>query len=231
MCGRYSLTTAPEAMRRLFNTTGPLANLPPRYNVAPTQYAPVVRPSGGGAGRELALLRWGLVPSWSQGLTSSYRMINARAETVAQKPAFRAAFRARRCLVPASGFFEWLGGKGRKQPYHIGLADGGAFAMAGLWERWARAGAKAIDSFAIIVTDANALIRPIHDRMPVIIEPADYALWLEGGAEAAARARELLRPYPWDAMAAHPVSPRVNNPRNDDPECLELVGDSAPPSP
>lgn len=226
MCGRYSLTTAPEAMRRLFDTEGPLANLPPRYNIAPTQDAPVVRPSEGGAGRELVLLRWGLVPSWSQGPDSSYRMINARAETVHAKPAFRAAFRARRCLVPASGFFEWRGGKGGKQPYHIGLADGGPFAMAGLWEHWAREGAEAIESFAIIVTDANALLRPIHDRMPVIVDPADYALWLEGGAEAAARARELLRPYPAEALTAYPVSPRVNTPRNDDAECIAPLPDS-----
>ena len=226
MCGRYSLTTAPEAMRRLFGTRGPLANLPPRYNIAPTQDAPVVRPAEDGGGRELVMLRWGLVPSWSRGPDSRYSMFNARAETVADKPAFRAAFRARRCLVPASGFFEWRKLGRAKQPYHIGVEGRAAFALAGLWDRWAGGEGEAIQSFTIIVTEANELIRPLHERMPVIIDPADYGLWLEGGAEAADRARALLKPYPAEAMAAYAVSARVNNPRHDDAQCLEAAGDS-----
>ncbi len=225
MCGRYSLTTAPEAMRRLFDTLGPLPNLAPRYNIAPTQDAPVVRRSTGG-GRELAMLRWGLVPAWSKGPDSRYSMINARAETVAEKPAYRTAFRQRRCLVPASGFFEWQKRGKAKRPYLIGIEGREAFAFAGLWERWEGAEAEAIESFTIIVTEANARVRPIHERMPVILDPADYGPWLEEGVEASTRAHALLAPYPAEAMTAHAVSTRVNSPGNDDPECLEAIAES-----
>ena len=226
MCGRYSLTTTPEAMRRLFDTKGPLANLPPRYNIAPTQAAPVVREAEDGSGRELVMLRWGLVPSWSQGPDHRYSMINARAETVAAKPAYRGPFRERRCLVPASGFFEWRERGGNKQPYHIGLKRGAAFAFAGLWEPWAGGQGEAIESFAIIVTTANELLRPIHERMPVIIDPDDYGSWLDGGAAATDRARALLKPYPGEAMVAYPVSTRVNNPKHDDAQCLEAISET-----
>jgi putative SOS response-associated peptidase YedK len=202
MCGRYSLTTAPEAMRQLFDLSGPLANLPPRYNIAPTQEAPVVRAAAEGGGRELALLRWGLVPAWSQGPDSRYSMINARAETVAEKPSFRTALKERRCLVPADGFYEWARRPGGKQPYRIGLAGGAPFAFAGLWEHW-RGGngdGDEIQSFTIIVTQANDTLAAIHERMPVIVAPADYGLWLEGGPKATEEARALLRPYPGEAM-------------------------------
>ncbi len=219
MCGRYSITTAPEALRRLFQAPGALPNLPARYNLAPTQDAPVVRQREGE--RELVMLRWGLVPPWSQGPDSGYSMINARAETVATKPAFRASFRSRRCLVPADGFYEWRKLDGGKQPYRITLKDGAPFAFAGLWEHWTSPEGDVIQSFTIVVTDANELLRPIHDRMPVILDPADYALWLGEGQEAGIGIRSLLKPFPAEAMVAYPVSRRVSNPQNDDAQCVE----------
>jgi putative SOS response-associated peptidase YedK len=218
MCGRYSLTTPPEAVARVFAVAGPLPNYPPRYNIAPTQQAPVVRLNAEGA-RELVLLRWGLVPSWSEGPDSKYSMINARAETVAEKPAYRAAFKSRRCLVPADSFFEWQArGKGPKQPYLIRVKET-PFAFAGLWERWEKPGQESIQSFAIVVTEANELMRPIHERMPVILPPSDYSAWLDP-ATPAKDAQAMLRPYDADAMEAYPVSTRVNSPRNDDPDVI-----------
>ncbi len=208
------ITTSAEALRRIFKTTGPLPNLRPRYNLAPTQDAPIVRMTADG--RELAMLRWGLVPSWSSGPDNEYRMINARAETVAQKPAFRSAFRQRRCLVPADGFYEWQKRDGGKQPYRMALKNGEPFAFAGLWERWQGEGVHEIESFTIIVTEANDTIRYIHDRMPVILGAADYGQWLEGSD-----VEELLKPFPPAAMMAFPVSTHVNSPKNDDPACIE----------
>lgn len=231
MCGRYSLTTAPEAMRQLFDLSGPLVNLPPRYNIAPSQAAAVVRSAAGG-GRELVQLRWGLVPSWSKGPDSRYSMINARAETVAEKPSFRVALRERRCLVPADGFYEWASRPGGKQPYRIGLKGSEPFAFAGLWEHWRGGdgdggdGGDEIQSFTIVVTQANQALEAIHERMPVILAPADYGLWLEGGAEATTQAQALLRPYPAEAMAAYPVSTHVNNARNNDPRCIVPLAES-----
>jgi len=225
MCGRYSLTTAPEAMRRLFAADGPLPNWPPRYNIAPTQTAPVVRRRPAGQGNEIALLRWGLVPTWSKGPDPALSMINARAETVATKPAYRAAFRQRRCLVPADGFFEWqklpgTGGKPTKQPSYIRMKDSAPFAFAGLWEHWRGGDGSVIESFTIIVTDANELVRPIHDRMPVILDASSCGLWLE--AKTPPELLEaLLRPFPARAMTAIKVSTRVNSPKNDDLACIE----------
>ncbi len=227
MCGRYSLTTPVEALRSLFRLVGN-PNLPPRFNIAPTQDAAVVRPVQGGAERELAMLRWGLVPSWSRGPDSRYGMINARAETVAEKPAYRAAFRQRRCLVPADGFYEWRQQGGRKQPYRFCLKEGGAFALAGLWESWSGGENETIESFTIIVTDANALVRPIHDRMPVIVDPVDHDAWLDAEGTAVSEALALLRPFEAEAMTAYPVSPRVNSPRNDDAECVAPIEGPAP---
>ena len=221
MCGRYSLTTAPEALRRLFDFSN-LPNLAARYNIAPTQDVPVVRSAGGGDGGELelAMLRWGLVPSWAKEISIGARMINARAETVAEKPAFRSAFRDRRCLVPADGFYEWRTEDGKKQPFRIGMKGGAPFALAGLWERWAPEGEEPVETVTIVTTDANDKLRPIHHRMPVILAPDDYATWLDTGAEDAGPARALLRPYPGEPMAFYRVNPRVNNARNDDPECI-----------
>jgi len=206
MCGRYSLTTPNEAMTRLFGLSAPAA-FPGHHNIAPTNVVPVVRASRE-AEREAVLLRWGLVPSWSQGPDNRYRMINARAETVATKPAFRAAFKARRCLVPAEAFYEWRKTSNGKQPYRIGMADGAPFAFAGLWERWQPPEGDAMETFTIIVTDANDLVRPLHDRMPVIVDPADYDLWLAPTVSDRHVLDPLLRPHPPEAMAAEPVDPR-----------------------
>lgn len=226
MCGRYSLTTAPEAMRALFDYEN-LPNLAPRHNIAPTQAVAVVRPAAAGAGRELVMMRWGLVPGWAKEIGIGAKMINARAETVAEKPAFRDALARRRCLVPADGFYEWRMEEGRKQPFRIGFRGGRTFAFAGLWERWqattdgggVRAG-DMVDSVAIVTTAANARLHPIHHRMPVILDARDYAAWLDIEGTAANDARALLRTHPPDDMAFYRVTTHVNNVRNDDPGCF-----------
>lgn len=220
MCGRYSLTTAPEALRRLFNFDN-MPNLAPRYNIAPTQDVPVIRRADGGDdanGRRLAMMRWGLVPSWSKDIGRSAPMINARAETVAEKPSFRAAFKSRRCLVPADGFYEWRLENDKKQPFRIGLKGGAPFAFAGLWEQWESPDGDRIESAAIVTTEANEKLRPIHARMPVILDPNDYDQWL--GATAEQAAPTLLRPYPPEDMAFYRVGLRVNSVRYDDADCI-----------
>ncbi len=234
MCGRFSLTTAPEAMRELFGFEN-LPNLAPRYNIAPTQDVAVVRQAAG-SGRELVLLRWGLIPSWARDTAHPAPLINARAETVAEKPAFRGAFRERRCLVPADGFYEWRREDGGKQPFRIGFADAAPFAFAGLWERWTGPGEGGdvegvrgegdaaatgpVESVTIITTDANHKLRPIHHRMPVILDRDDYATWLDPDPAAAPAALGLLKPHAPQAMAFYRVGRRVNNARNDDPGCI-----------
>ncbi len=229
MCGRYSITTAPEALRRLFKALNPAPNLPPRYNLAPTQDAPVVRLDREGR-RELVLMRWGLVPYWSKGPGHGYSMINARAETVATKASFREALARRRCLVPADGFFEWRREGRRRQPYYITLRSGAPLAFAGLWERWKGPGGERLESFTIIVTDANAVVAPIHDRMPVILDEAGADLWLEAGPERRLELVALLRPAPAEALVVRRVGPRVNSPGNDDPGCIEpLAGPETAP--
>lgn len=225
MCGRYSITSPPEAMRRLFGyEENP--NLQPRYNVAPTQVAPVVRLNAHGL-RELALLRWGLIPSWAKDAKISASLINARAETVAEKPSFRAAFKKRRCLVPADGYYEWRAEGKLKQPYRIALAGGGQgggglFAMAGLWESWRPGTAEALETFTILTTAANEHLAELHDRMPVILDAADYDAWL--GARDPHIAVALLRPYPAERMTYYAVSRRVNSPKFDDADCIAPAG-------
>jgi putative SOS response-associated peptidase YedK len=172
--------------------------------------------------RELSLLRWGLIPFWAEDPKIGYSTINARAETVATKPSFREAVKKRRCLVVADGFYEWQKTDGQKQPYLIHLKDNSPFAFAGLWERWKR-GEQAIESCSIIVTEPNAVLEPIHDRMPVILSPDDYGLWLDPDVEDGKRLQSLLRPYPPDEMEAYPISTLVNNPGNDQQECVEPV--------
>ena len=223
MCGRFSLTTAPEAMRALFDYEN-FPNLAPRYNIAPTQEVAAVRRAADSAPRELAMLRWGLVPRWAKDISIGARMINARAETVAEKPAFRDAFKKRRCLVPADGFYEWRIEDGKKQPFRIGMKGGAPFAFAGLWESWSPpdgAAGATVESVTIITTAANDRLRPIHPRMPVILDAADYGKWLDADGVDGAATRALLRPYPAQPMAFYRVDPRVNNARNDDAACIE----------
>ena len=217
MCGRYAITLPAEAVGRLFGASGPPPDFAPRYNAAPGQMLPIVRRRPRDKGRELALARWGLVPSWSTGPDSRFSMINARAETVAARPAYRGAFLRRRCLVPASGFYEWRQTAHGKQPWLFTPAAGKAFALAGLWERWSGAGGEAITSFTILVTDANADVAAVHDRMPVILARAHHALWLgEAGAAAERDLHALLAPAPAGALRLWPVDRRVNSPENDD---------------
>lgn len=231
MCGRYTLRVPRARIIERFQIARDLTSqehLFERYNIAPSQKVAAVRIALDGA-RELVPLRWGLIPHWAKEARSEYSTINARAETVAEKPAFRSAFRQRRCLIPADGFYEWQvrPGSKLKQPWYIQLKDGELFAFAGLWERWEpRAGVEGepVESCTILVTDANELVRPIHDRMPVILDPADYEIWLNPTHDPAAL-RALLKPYPAQAMVAWKIGTRVNNPRNDDPACLEAVPD------
>lgn len=208
MCGRYALHASPEVIALQFG----LATVPafaPRYNIAPTAQVLVVREGGA------AMVRWGLVPRWAKDPSMGARMNNARAETVAGKPSFREAWRKRRCLIPASGFYEWKLEHGLKQPYYIHPAAGELFAFAGLWERWEGAGGP-LETCAVITTEANAVMAPIHDRMPVLVAPEDYRGWLDGGERAAA----LLAPCPPGAIAARRVSRAVNRAANDGPDLL-----------
>lgn len=223
MCGRYSITTPVDAIRQAFGFDE-RPNLAPRYNAAPTQRLPVVRLTDDGR-RSLVLLRWGLIPSWARDISIGARLINARSDGVASKPSFRSAFRHRRCLVPADGFFEWSTDPrtGRKQPVHIHSPDRGVFAFAGLWEEWPGP-AGPIESFTIITTDANARIRPIHDRMPVVLGAGAYGAWLAPGARPA-DLLALLVPAPDDALIPTAVSARVNRVANDDPDCIAPTAD------
>jgi len=229
MCGRYELHAHPAAIALAFGLAAP-PDLAPRYNIAPMQQVPIVRINAHGA-RELALVRWGLVPRWSKDPSIGARMINARGETVRDKPAFRTAYRRHRCLLPASGFYEWQAREGGKQPMHIAMADGAPFAFAGVAERWLGPDGEPLDTCAIVTTEANALLAPVHERMPVIVAPADYARWLDPTIPDPA---DLIAPHDPDAMRYAPVSARVNSVRNDDMSLIEpvreVVSESAPAS-
>ncbi len=217
MCGRYTLSTPVGVLAEEFGLGGTLPDLPASYNVAPTQEVPAIL--GNDGERRLELLRWGLVPAWADDPQVGSRMINARSETAPEKPSFRRAFRDRRCLIPADGFYEWKRTSDGKQPYRIHMGDGRPFAFAGLWESWDK-GREEIRSCAILTTAANALVGEIHDRMPVILAPDAYDVWLDPGSERD-ELTGLLAPYPEEEMEAYPVSRLVNSPRNNDPRCVE----------
>jgi putative SOS response-associated peptidase YedK len=219
MCGRFVRTTPLPVLAELF-LFPEVAEQPPRYNIAPTQPVAAVRATGDPRHRELAFLRWGLVPSWAEDPKIGYRLINARAETAADKPSFRSAFRQRRCLIPADGFYEWQKAGAKKQPYFIGMADGKPFAFAGLWDHWEGDG-QVIESCTILTTSANEAVRPLHERMPVILPPEHYDQWLDPRMTKPELLQPLLGPYPAEALKIYPVNPVVNNPRNDSPQCLE----------
>jgi putative SOS response-associated peptidase YedK len=221
MCGRFALYSDSLTLARRFAAETP-PELPPRYNVAPSQNIPIIREEG--EVRRFALARWGLVPSWAKEMDTGYSTINARAETVASKPAFRSAFRRRRCLIPASGFYEWqvVPGSKTKQPWFIALKNREPLAFAGLWDRWHDPqGGDELESCTIIVTDANDLMKPIHDRMPVILSSQDWATWLATETTDAQTLQNLLKPYPAADMTAWPVSLMVNNARHDAAACIE----------
>ncbi len=220
MCGRYSLALPGQLWFEIFGLSDPPA-WAPRYNIAPTQpVAAVLVPTDQGQ-RQFRLLQWGLIPSWAKAPGVGSAMINARAETAATKPAFRTAFRQRRCLVLADGFYEWQQQGRRKQPFYVRLLDDRPFAFAGLWEYWEGPEGQAIDSCALLTTEPNALMRPLHHRMPVILEPDAYTPWLDPAVQDPDTVQPLLRPYPPEAMIAYPVSPRVNDPANDSAACIE----------
>ena len=219
MCGRFTLTSPDSGIAAQFSLLD-LPPLEPRYNIAPTQPVAAVRMAVEGAARELVMLQWGLVPSWAKDPQVGSRLINARSETVAEKPAFRDALRRRRCLVLADGFYEWQKLDGGKQPFYFRLRGGGAFGFAGLWERW-QGPPGIIESCTLITTEANDLLRSVHDRMPVILHPRDHDLWLDRGIRQSELLIPLLRPYPSEEMTAYPVSRRVNSPENDDTQCIE----------
>ncbi|MCH8980081.1 MAG: SOS response-associated peptidase [Armatimonadetes bacterium] len=192
-------------------------DLQPRFNIPPTSVIPAVIQSE--QGRELRLFQWGLVPSWAKDPAIGARMINARAETLAEKPTFRAAFKRRRCLIPADGFYEWIGDKGRKQPYYITMRTNRTFAFAGLWEYWEGVDG-ALETCTIITTEANETVAKVHDRMPVIVARGDYATWLDTRIETPPQLRPILTPYPPEEMKAHPVSKAMGNPTFDGPDCI-----------
>jgi putative SOS response-associated peptidase YedK len=203
----------------MFNAE-PLMELAPRYNIAPTQPVLAARASTKG-GVELALFYWGLVPHWSKGPDSRFSMINARAETVHEKPAYRDPFRYRRCLIPTEGFYEWKAGAGGKQPHFLYLPERKSFAMAGLWEHWQDAHGNELESCAIIVTKANSSVAPVHDRMPVILEPEQYAAWLDPGNYDVATLGGMLIPDADLQLDYYPVSKAVNSPRNEGAALME----------
>jgi putative SOS response-associated peptidase YedK len=214
MCGRYAITSPPEAIRQLFGYLEQ-PNFPPRYNVAPTQPIPIVRLEQGE--RHFALVRWGLMPAWVEDPKSFSLVINARGDSVNVKPAFRNAMRYRRCLIPADGFFEWQDlGNGSRRPYYVRRKDGAPFAFAGLWEVWSGPNGEEMETAAIVTTEANHALRAIHPRMPVIIPPEAFDLWLDCRNVDAETASTLIAPAPEDLLVFWPVSTAVNRVANDD---------------
>jgi putative SOS response-associated peptidase YedK len=217
MCGRYAITSAPEAIRRLFGYDEQ-PNFPPRYNVAPTQPVPIVRMMEGK--RRFALVRWGFIPSWVKDPRTFSLLINARGESLGDKPAFRAAMRYRRCLFPADGFYDWRRAGERVTPYYVRLKAGGPMALAGLWENWMGPHGEEMETAVIVTTRANRLLAPIHPRMPVIVPPEAFDLWLDSARVDAATAAALIAPAPEDMLEMHEVSPAVNSAANDTPDLI-----------
>jgi putative SOS response-associated peptidase YedK len=218
MCGRYTLASPTERLAEEFGVDASSIELSPNYNVAPTQGVAAVLEEAGQ--RRLEVLRWGLIPPWADDPGIGSRMINARSETAPGKPSFRRAFRERRCLIPADGFYEWQRTNGAKQPYYIHMEDGRPFAFAGLWESWSKGGEGEVRTCTILTTGANALVGEVHDRMPVILAHDVYDVWLDPASERD-ELTGLLAPYPEDEMEAYPVSRFVNSPSNNDPRCIE----------
>lgn len=229
MCGRYTLTATPEEVKALFAYED-TPNFPPRYNIAPTQPIAIVRQDHGR--RRFGLVRWGLVPSWVKDPASFTLLVNARAETAAEKPSFRGPMRHHRCLVPASGFYEWRRQDGSKQAFFIRPKGGGLVAFAGLFDTWSDPAGGDMDTGLVLTVPASAAVSAVHDRMPAIVPPADFDAWLDTGSIDSRAATRLLRPAPDDFLDLIPVSSRVNTFANDDPAVQEPVEDAqhVPPS-
>ncbi len=224
MCGRFTIKTPNPQLIDLFGLSEE-PSLTPRYNVSPTQMVPVIRTSEASGSRQIDMLRWGLIPKWAKDKSIGNRLINARSETVHEKPSFRSAFHHRRCLVVADGFYEWkrLPDKKRKEPYYFTMTDGGPFAFAGLWERWTDSDGAIIESCAVLTTVANDLLADVHDRMPVILPPENHDTWLDTTIDEPASIRHLFDPLPGSSMQKRLVGTLVNNPRNDKPACIDPV--------
>lgn len=218
MCGRYSNTAKLDAMQMRFDFDTEETDFVPRYNIAPTQYAPVLLLDDNGH-KKMEMMRWGLIPHWAKDASIGNRMINARGESLQEKPVFKSPFKKKRCLVLADGFYEWQKTGKTKQPMRITLKSRQLFAMAGLWERWKGPDGKEIKSFTIITTEPNALMKKIHDRMPVIIPPDLEDAWLKG--EDLDQLQSMLAPYPAKELAAYEVSTIVNSPKNDMEDCIK----------
>jgi len=226
MCGRFTLTRSAAEVAAHFELDAAPAHTP-RFNVAPTQLVLAIRAGADGAQREAALLSWGLVPSWAQHARDAAKQINARVETLTERPAFREAAEQRRCLVPADGFYEWRGGPGAREPFHIALPQRELFAFAALWERWQPAGGAVLESVAIVTTPAAPNIRALHGRMPIVVDPSGYDAWL---SPAARDVREVLAALPvarGTQLVPRRVSARVNDVRNDDARLLEAAEQGA----
>ena len=221
MCGRFAQRTDPKRVAKRFGVDD-VPDLEPRYNIAPTQEILGVRETEDG--REMAFYKWGLIPSWAKDTSMGARLINARSETVREKPAFRQSFKQRRCIIPAVGFYEWQRTEGRKQPFFFQMRDESPFGFAGLWEQWKGEEGEVINSCTILTTTANEVLRPVHDRMPVILHQDDYSLWLDHDVRKLEMVEDLLRPYPADEMASYPVSTLINSPRSQGERLIERGG-------
>jgi putative SOS response-associated peptidase YedK len=212
MCGRFTLKTPASKLVEFFTLVKPLPELKPRWNIAPTQQVLAVRQ--GNDGRDPAWLRWGLIPMWAKDAKLGASLINARADTIAEKPSFRTALRKRRCLVIADGFYEWRQVGKTKTPFMMTMQDGSPFAFAGIWEQWKNPSGEIVESCATVTTDPNTLMAMVHDRMPVILRPDEYDLWLDPEIQDAEKIKAMLRPYPSEEMALEEVSTTINNARN-----------------
>lgn len=222
-CGRYRLSRKKQIIEEYFDSAPWDEDWTPRYNIAPTQPVPVVRQNPKNNVRELSLMCWGLIPNWAKGPSIAASTINAKSETVATKPAFRDPIRFRRCLIPADGFYEWKHTATSKQPYCFEVREGELFSFAGLWDGWKDSTGQWRKTCSILTTAPNALTATVHDRMPVILSPAGYDLWLDPGMENVAAVSGLLKPYDAGQMRCYPVSTRINHVANDDEECSRPV--------
>ena len=223
MCGRYRLSRRKQLLEEHFATDPWEGDWNPRYNIAPTQPVPVIRQDPKQPERRLSLIRWGLIPAWAKDASGAARMINARSETASTLPAFRDALRLRRCLVPADGFYEWQRAGKIKQPFCFEVNDDELFAFAGIWDRWRDRTGDTIETCSILTTTPNDVTRAIHDRMPVVVDPEGYDLWLDPGMSDMRVVSDMLRPYDAHQMRCYPVSTRINYTTNDDEECSKRV--------
>jgi len=217
MCGRYRLSRRKQVVEEYFESVSEEEDWSPRYNIAPTQPVATIRQKGNS--RILSTMRWGLVPSWATDIKIGNQLINGRSESVLEKPALRDSFRSRRCLIPADGFYEWKKSGKARHPFHFGMKDGSLFAFAGVWDRWKSPAGQVLESCSILTTAPNQLLDGVHDRMPVILPQRHYQLWLAAPATESGRLADLLVPFDASFMHSYPVSPLVNKPENDMPEC------------